>query len=526
MATTKGFIKLGNDRILPITRAELVLDAQGRMAFTSEQFAAGGENAYGLISAAERALLQTGTSGSGQSIADIYSKLGNINNGLSVQGNALKVYNEVTGESTPISLVADASEGVTVGVADNVISVKLTEVGAQNVTNSILRGITVDKYGRVTAVESSAFTSADIPETLSGKKLENCTVVSTPTTDEAVVNKKYVDDKFASVTGIATSGLRFKGIVNNSTSALSYLNASELNSYFKVTGDGFTLAASSVYDSESDVTVKAGDTLIVYQETTSSPIQFVYIPSADDTTFVTVKGYNEGTANTAIEHRDGTVEFNFSPVFNVTGSGASATISLPAASADVDGYLSKEDYAAFKNYANNLKVAYTGNLSQGSGVYEIGTLTIGTEDKVLYGKDTTYGLELIDGVGENTEYNPILQWSSNGSVASQFTFQGTNGLVVKKSANAIEFSVNNAVATGSENYLDIQGNKFGVKLGNINESGEITEGLVSFTALSNFANQVHQSFIRYDVVENSLSDTSKSLHYGSADLIAAITVTI
>lgn len=523
MATTKGFIKLGNNRILPITRAELVLDAQGKMAFTSELFAAGGDNAYGLISAAERALLQTGVSGSGQSIADIYAKLGKINSGLVFNETAVKFYNEATGEATPIKI--NASEGIALGVADNVISIKLTEVGEQNVASSILRGITVDKYGRVTAVEHGALNNNDIPATLSSKKLDGCTTDTVAAADNAIVNKKYVDEKFASVTGIASGGLQFKGVIDSADSASSYLNASYLNSFFKITGDGFQIDAANLYKSDAPVFTKAGDTVIVYKDEQGTP-KFVHIPSADETTLVTVKGYNNGAANTAIDSRDGHIELNFSDVFNVTGRGTSATVTLPAVSMDSDGYLSKQDYAEFKGYSNSLKVDYTGKFSEGAGVYEIGTLTLGASSKTLYGKDTTYGLELIDGVGENTEYNPILKWSSNGSAVSQFTFTGSNGIVVKKSANAIEFSANNAVATGSENYLDIKGSTFGVKLGSINSAGEITEGLVSFTALSNFANQVHQSFIRYEDIENSLTDTSKAMHYGSTDLISAITVTI
>ena len=522
MATTKGFIKLGNDRILPITRAELVLDAQGKMAFTSEQFAAGGDNAYGLISAAERALLQTGVSGSGQSIADIYAKLGKINSGLVFNETAVKFYNEATGEATPINI--NASEGIALGVADNVISVKLAEVGEQNVASSILRGITVDKYGRVTAVEHGALNNNDIPETLSGKRLDGCTTDTVAATDNAIVNKKYVDEKFADVTGIASGGLQFKGVIDSADSAASYLNASYLNSFFKITGDGFQIDAANLYKSDAAVFAKAGDTVIVYKDEQGTP-KFVHIPSADETTLVTVKGYSSGAANTAIDKRDGHIELNFSNVFNVTGSGTSATVTLPAVSMESDGYLSKEDYAAFMSYSNSLKVDYTGNLSEGAGIYTIGTLTIGESSKTLYGKDTTYGLELVNG-SENNEYNPILQWSSNGSAASRFTFTGSNGIVVKKSANTIEFSANNTVATGSENYLDIKGSTFGVKLGSISSAGEITEGLVSFTALSNFATQVHQSFIRYEEIENSLNDSSKALHYGSADLIAAITVTI
>ena len=68
----KGFIKdWKGQRILPITRAELVLDQNGNPAFTSALFEAGHVNAdgtvnqYGLISAAERALITGGSTGQG-----------------------------------------------------------------------------------------------------------------------------------------------------------------------------------------------------------------------------------------------------------------------------------------------------------------------------------------------------------------------------------------------------------------------------------------------------------------------------
>jgi hypothetical protein len=61
MATNKGFIQnWQGENLLPITRAELVLDCFGNIAFTSPEFEAGATrkdgtvNAYGLITAAEK----------------------------------------------------------------------------------------------------------------------------------------------------------------------------------------------------------------------------------------------------------------------------------------------------------------------------------------------------------------------------------------------------------------------------------------------------------------------------------------
>ena len=79
----KGFIKdwLGNT-VLPITRGELVLDVDGNVALTSKHFLAGENgNTYGLITAAERAMLNTEIGGGG-SVGDLYVRVENINEGL------------------------------------------------------------------------------------------------------------------------------------------------------------------------------------------------------------------------------------------------------------------------------------------------------------------------------------------------------------------------------------------------------------------------------------------------------------
>ena len=88
MANYKGLLQdFNGNKMLPITRAELVLDAAGNIALTSALFEAGqGGSKYGLISAADLAALKTVTGGNagGQNLGDIYTKLNAINTSLKV----------------------------------------------------------------------------------------------------------------------------------------------------------------------------------------------------------------------------------------------------------------------------------------------------------------------------------------------------------------------------------------------------------------------------------------------------------
>ena len=97
MATHKGFITDQNgNNLLPITRAELVLDSKGLIALHSDEFLAG-NGLPGLMTAAEKAML---SGGSGQSLADVYNKLQYINSGLKINGNPLNFYTEASGTLT------------------------------------------------------------------------------------------------------------------------------------------------------------------------------------------------------------------------------------------------------------------------------------------------------------------------------------------------------------------------------------------------------------------------------------------
>ena len=547
MATLKGFIKdWSGNKILPITRAELVLDQDGKMALTSKYFEAGythadgTKNEYGLISAVERALISGGNEG--QSIKDIYDKLGYINTGLSFNNTSLNFYNTAS-NATPINI--SASNGVSLVVVDNNVQLGLTELNStETKVAQILKSITVDKYGRVTAVSGSALINADIPQELINKTIKNgtldgCTtsVKDIGTNELAVANKAYVDEKFNAANGVATGALKFGGSISTSTAASNALtNDDNWNSYYKVTGTAVEISESDLEDTAGLTIIggkykaKPGDTLIVYPPDTGTKATFICIPSADDVTRLTVKG--DGETSAAFESKDGNITLRFSELFSVTNpvSGtASALISIPIATSTQDGYLSKKDYALFQSYASNLSVSYTGEFSSGEGVYKIGTLKIGSANKDIYGKNNISSLTLNNGStsGTNQTLNPILKFTETGASDVNIAFKGVSGINVTKNGNNVEFQAVNTVASDSTDYLTIQGSQFGVKLGSVDQTTkEITEGLVNFSTIHNLAVQVSKTAV-IEEIDYTLKGTDTSKYqYGNDKLKTAITLTI
>jgi hypothetical protein len=63
-------------------------------------------NLPGLITAAERAMLRGGSE-NGNSLADLYTKVGYINNGLRINNQPIKFYSDANNPttSTPINLI-------------------------------------------------------------------------------------------------------------------------------------------------------------------------------------------------------------------------------------------------------------------------------------------------------------------------------------------------------------------------------------------------------------------------------------
>lgn len=546
MATQKGFIKDWAGRnILPITRGELVLDQDGNIALNSRYFLAGENGSqYGLITAAEREMLQGG--GSGVGITDIYTKLGYINTGLSFGNSGLKFYDD-NGTATPIKINSSGDGKLNITVTGQTVNFSLTGLTTDDITaTNIIKGLKVDKYGRVTEITSAVLNNEDIPEELTGKTLKAGTLDGYKTSakeianDElAVVNKAYVDAKFNAANAAASGALKFHGPIRDADSAETALtDKSFWNKFFKVTAE-FELPVSDLLESSgisgTKIRVKVGDTLIVYPPTTGTRSKFVYLPSGDDITTITVKG--DGEVSSALNGAIGDVSLRFSNIFSVTNTsgGNTAYISIPPASNTQNGYLSKEDYIAFKNYTTSLKVSYVGEFESGDGVYQIGTLTIGSTDKIIYGKNNISALVLNSGT--TNEYNPILKFTETGVADVNITFTGINGIKTRKNSNAIEILAANEIVeqtvpgtSTKVKYLTVEdGYKFGAKIGEVDVNGNITQhGLTDFSQFINLVSKVSQT-TRFDVFEYSLkgSPSTTEYRYGNQvlkDAIALVTI--
>lgn len=526
---TKGFIKnWGGDTLLPITRAELVLDNLGNIALNSGEFEAGKNGSkYGLISVEDLAKIKS-TSGSGFSLQDLYEKIGYVNSGLYVNNQPLTFY-DTNGVRTLIDVNA-VDNTVVLRVANNSVTLDLAEVITPTTTSTIIKSLSVDKYGRITAITEGALTDAELPKTLTDKTIVNGILDGCYTKDEdivnhdkAIVNKRYVDQAIARVDKVATGALVFGTSLRDADSANNALkNSSYLNHYFKATGT-FELSTGDLFDSTgytgTTFTVKPGDTLIIYKDSSSATAKFIHVPSGDDITTITVA--RESDLDPVIKHKIGDVKFTFSDVFSVSNpnGGGNVLVSLPKATSSADGYLSHEDYVKFSNYSNSLAVSYEGIFSAADG-YKLGTITVGESTYDVYGKNQVSKLELTD--GSTNSYNPILKFTETGVDPVSVEVKGINGILVAKNGNSIEISASTEVASGSEPYLSVtDGHKIGVKLGSVVD-GEVVNGLTDYNEFAEFRSLVYTVGTVWEEITNDLSNTQSKYYYGSSDLITAI----
>ena len=544
MATNKGFITdwLGN-KLLPVTRGELVLDSAGNVALNSGEFLAGVNGSkFGLVTAAERAMLTGDLSGGSGGIADLYNKVNYINEGLKFNNTVLKFFAD-DGTSTPINIVSQGDGRLDITLnSSNIVNLGLTPVTTASTTISqIVRNIEVDKFGRVTSVSGGNLVNSDIPYEIGGKvikdsQLSGCVTsqIDIGTDENAIVNKAYVDSKFREVTGIASGALRFGGPLSDADQAEACLQLEHQYKYFKVTSE-FYLNASSFYNSpevgsSGTFKVKVGDTLIVYP--TNSVYKFVYVPSGDDITTITVGKQNSNVLNRAIGH----VNLQFDGCFEVinpsTGSNT-AKISIAPASATQDGYLTKEDYVRFSSY--DTAISYTGEFSSGYGIYKIGTLNVNGVDNIIYGINNISSLNVIDGT--SNAYNPILRFTETGQNNVDITLRGYNGIIIKRNDNTIEFTTDNTVLEQDvpqinnqrkAQYLKItDGHKFEVQLGSSNDDGSINDGLTDYSQFAALVRKVSTN-TTFEIISYSLSGevNDEEYRYGNELLREAVEVTI
>lgn len=538
--TNKGFITdwLGN-QMLPITRGELVLDQNGQVALHSMDFIADIEkNLPGLMTAAEKAMLSG--SGNGQSLTDIYTKLNHINTGLKVNGSPLTFYNTQTGAQTVIDITQTG--GLVLGTTNNGINIGLEELKTGDTTVSqILKSITLDKYGRVTAVTGAPLTNDEIPPELTDKTITNGTLNSclTSTTEiandvKAVVNKGYVDQAIQNITGVATGALKFKGAIDNTEDAITIVsNANNNNYYYKVTKD-FELSSEYIHQETATINqygkIKAGDTLIVYTNS-QSVTKFVHIPSGNDITAITVK--EQGQSGNVMTSQIGEIEFQFSSLFDVslvTGTQRTLSIAIPKADGNTDGYLSKNDYALFSSYAENYAVSYTSIIpTSEDGIYQIGTITVGTIPYNIYGKNSISNLTLNNGTVDN--YNPILKFSETGAEDKNITFKGLNGIQVRKVNDDIEILSTLTIDSNSTKYLELtEDYKLKAKIGTVS-NGVVTDGLTDYAEFLQLKASILTQGIIFASIDYSLkSETppgdTDPYRYGNDSLKEAVRITI
>jgi hypothetical protein len=128
----------------------------------------------------------------------------------------------------------------------------------------------------------------------------------------------------------------------------------------------------------------------------------------------------------------GPIGFQFASVFNVTNIGGNfASINLPKADASTNGYLSATDFNKFNSYADSLAVTYSQTLAQSVlGSYEIGKITVGGNETVIYGKNSITKLTVNNGVSD--VYNPVLKFEETDESAKDITFKGGAGIQVRR----------------------------------------------------------------------------------------------
>ena len=507
--TLKGFIKdYNNNRLLPITRAELVLDANGYMALHSSQFEAAvpdpsnseDEGKWGLISPEDLALVRTlkgGAAGNGtiatiqQQLAALYSNLG-----LKVGETSVKFYDS---QNTFSGITLKGDNNIIVRTtADNIIQFVLNQVATTKTGSGVITDIITDKYGRVVSITGSS--------SLSRLSLQNSTVTMSED-DASIANKKYVDDKFNTANNTALGSLKFGGVIPNQTELdnIGETSTSNVNSYFKIGKDNLELKSQYILGGTSNIILKAGDTVIVH--TNNEGTGFVYIPSGDEPiTTLTIQDEFNGKVENAV----GAVTLRFAPPFIVTNqSDTTAIISLPYLGSDLTaeyGLLSREEYNKFMQYSAK-SMSYTAMVTSTSpDSYTLGQISFGEgAGTPIYGQNTTYTLGLNNGYteGPNVAKDPKLTFTPSSGETAEIQFKGTTGLEITKSDNNIQFTPK--ITSTTTDYLTADGSRVGVVMGKV-ENGQIVNGLIDYSTAFSFANQVHQTSVKFEEI---------TLNYGS-----------
>lgn len=546
MATNKGFIKdhLGN-HLLPITRAELILDQEGKQAFQSAHLAAipssetGGGGRYGLISPDDLALLRT--------LGDAESGNGTI---ASILTDIAKLYEIKIGDGTSYVSFYDTSKtlkginiiggtGITSTIDGTSIKIGLATVNTDkmNVTGGLLSSLTYDEYGRITGATSTS--------DLSGYTVNT---VSEAASDNTIVNKQYVDKLFGGALNIATGALNFSGKIAASADRPdnyfeTLLNNSEEGSYFIAVDYGSIPGMQVHYTNNQEASFTAGDTLIVY--TLLEDKRFVIVPSGNDETIATLISAKQGD-DSLLSNATGTVLLQFGENgFDITASNNNTlNISLNALtdkSADnLYGIISGADYKRFDQAASK-SVSYSPEFSQGANTYTIGTLTFDNQEQIILGKDTKYTLSITSSNNETEDILDddyvMLTLSSTDTAEADINIPlKGSGIKITNEDNALKFTPNLVSDPESANYLEINGSVIKIKKGSVTQNADgtytINAGVVDYNEFFSWCSAANTTYLQYTYINNSLTlpsewaDDDKSYYYGSNAMREAVNITI
>lgn len=478
--TYKGFITdMQQNRLLPITRAELVLDAKGNIALRSEEFLAQGE-LPGLVTAAERELLTNlANSSTNTNLKEI---LESINTSLYIDTSPVVLYRTSDTASTYIK----CSDGLTVTKTNNIFTFKLAEAYQAKTINTaghVIKSIATDIYGRVQSVTGGALTSDELPADISGKTFIDCKIDGSP-----VVNQDYVDTKFNNVGAIATGALQFSGTISNQDSIAKLISDHDFNRYYKITGYDLYIPKGFVYGSTSTVNTPLdfGDTIVTYKDSEGA-FKFVIIPSGDDDLSIGI--YNDSASAGDAFAIKATSPLSFSVSNNI------ATLTLPNVSnSEKGGYLSKNDYDTFKSYASAHAVSYTPNTDLINPI-TIGTLTIGGRPIEVKSQAYNYTLAI-----DNNHKITLKDGNRNGG---EVTISGSKGISVLSNSTAKTLTIEGyTVANDSDALLDIS-NDGEISIIKANAENLENAGVVTNDVLSN---ALALYCVSFDLIKGSLAN--------------------
>lgn len=509
----KGFITdVAGNTILPITRGELVLDASGNEAFHSEEFAATADR-FGLLSPTHYTLLESlgpNDTPNADNLASILTKLNAINEGIKVGNTTLNFYdkNNNNNQSTPIifkssetiSLTADSNNNITASL------IPLPQYSAPTTTENVVANVTVDEYGRVTKIESTT--------ALSGVHLTGCTAdnVADNAQQEAIVNKKYVDEKFSEISAISTGALKFEGPIDTANNIATLLKE---GSYYLAANNLENLEASLFHGKTEEVTVNRGDTLIAHSM--QGQLKFTIIPSGDDGTYINLSDSATGKTTIGV----GTSNIALASPFVLTNDTVNniTTISIPEANEDNSGILSAKLYKEIQN-ATAKSMSYKPILPTG---VPLGEIQIGDNTEpstIIYSPD--YSLKYQDDAIKWQGYN------KDTRISEKLNIQFGGGLLHTHSADTSTIQVN----LGTNNkYLKVENGVLTAVISEVDVDSKFTPGLINNKLFQEYTT-ILATVAYYEPISKSLNnnepedENGPNYQYGSSDLRSAIKVEI